>query len=93
MKERLFLVQRIVDIDTEDEYRTSTLMTPDELIHYIDMQDYCSESYDIYDVTEFGKVVHIHYINSNSPGAIAHSYMGDIYEEAAYEYMNKICQE
>lgn len=39
------------------------------------------------------EVVHIHYINSNSPGAIAHSYMGDIYEEAAYEYMNKICQE
>lgn len=62
MKERLFLVQRIVDIDTEDEYRTSTLMTPDELVHYIDMQDYCSESYDIYDVTEFGKVVHIHYV-------------------------------
>lgn len=61
-KEVLFLVQRIIDIDTEDEVRTSSLMTLRELVHYIDMRDIVSESYDIWEVTEFSKVTHIHYV-------------------------------
>lgn len=59
---RQFLVQRIMDIDLNTEERFSSLMTPTELIRYIDEQDFYSESYDIYEVTEFGKVVHINYI-------------------------------
>ena len=38
------------------------------------------------------EVVHIHYINYSVPGAVAHSYMGEIYEETAYHYMNSLCQ-
>lgn len=67
-KEVLFLVQRIIDIDTEDEVRTSSLMTLRELAHYIDMQDIVSESYDIWEVTEFSKLTHIHYVGWQ-PGA------------------------
>lgn len=59
--ERQFLVQRIIDMGTDDEYRCSSIMTADELIHYIDMQDYCTETYKLYEVTEFGKVVPIFY--------------------------------
>lgn len=57
MRERRFLVQRI-----GEDYEDVSLMTEGELIHYIDMQDYCSETFEIYEVTEFGKVVHIHYV-------------------------------
>ena len=58
--ETLFLVQRIIDKNTDEELRTSSLMTLRELVHYIDMQDYVSESYDIWEVTEFGKMIHLH---------------------------------
>lgn len=59
--ERQFLVQRIIDADTETEDRFSSIMTADELIHYIDYQDILDESYQIYEVTEFGKIVPIFY--------------------------------
>ena len=39
------------------------------------------------------EVVHIEYLGSDSPGAVASSYMGHIYAEEAHAYMNKICQE
>ena len=68
-QEVLFLVQRIIDIDTEDEVRTSSLMTLRELVHYIDMRDIVSESYDIWEVTEFSKVTHIHYVGQQ-PGCL-----------------------
>ena len=55
MEDRKYLVQRILRwADDEEE---ATLMNEAELIHYIDMQDYCSEDYKIYDVTDFGKTV------------------------------------
>lgn len=60
MEDRKYLVQRILRwADDEEE---ATLMNEAELIHYIDMQDYCSEDYKIYDVTDFGKIVPIHYV-------------------------------
>lgn len=37
------------------------------------------------------EVVHAHFINSDSPGAVASSYMGKIYEENARHYMNTLC--
>ena len=37
------------------------------------------------------EVVHIQFINSDSPGAVASSYMGKIYEENARHYMNSLC--
>lgn len=58
--ERIYLVQRILRWD-DDDSRDNTLMTADELIHYIDMQDYCTEDYAIWDVSEFGKMKRIHY--------------------------------
>lgn len=57
---RQFLVQRIGYSDSE--YRESTIMTADELINYIDMQDIISEDYKIYEVTEFGTITPIHYV-------------------------------
>ena len=57
-----YLVQRIINIDTDEECRESTIMTANELISYIDMQDIYQESYEIYDVTDFGKVVHLNYV-------------------------------
>lgn len=62
MFERQFLVQRIGEVNTDSEYRESTIMTADELIHYIDMQDIVSEDYKIYEVTEFGVITPIHYV-------------------------------
>lgn len=56
-KERKFLVQRI-----GEDYEDVSLMTEGELIHYIDMQDYISETFEIYEVTDFGKVVPIYYV-------------------------------
>lgn len=84
-KEVLFLVQRIIDIDTEDELRTSSLTTLRELVHYIDMQDIVSESYDFWEVTEFGKLTHIHYVGwqpgcliefATDDGTVVHSGYG-----------------
>lgn len=46
----------------QDEMRTFSLMTLNELIHYIDMQDIISEIYDIWEVTEFGKLTHLNYV-------------------------------
>ena len=60
--EREFLVQRVSDVGSDDEYRSSSIMTASELIHYIDMQDICYEKYDIFEITEFGKFVHLHYV-------------------------------
>jgi hypothetical protein len=61
-KEVQFLVQRIADIGPDGDDRFSSLMTLSELVHYIDMQDICTESYDIWEVTEFGKLTHLHYV-------------------------------
>ena len=62
MEKRRYLVQKILRwADDEEE---ATLMNETELIHYIDMQDCycCSEEYKIYDVSDFGKIVPIHYV-------------------------------
>ena len=84
-KEILFLVQRIIDIDTEDELRTSSLMTLSELVHYIDMQDIVTESHEIWEVTEFGKLIHLHYVGwqpgcliefATDDGTVVHSGYG-----------------
>lgn len=57
MKERKFLVQRI-----GEDYEDVSLMTASELINYIDMQDIVTETFEIYEVTEFGYVTPIRYI-------------------------------
>lgn len=84
--EVLFLVQRIMDKGTDDEIRTASLMTLRELVHYIDMQDIVSEDYDIWEVTEFGKMIHIHYVGwqpgcliefATDDGAVVHSGYGE----------------
>lgn len=56
-KERKFLVQRI-----GEDYEDVSLMTANELINYIDMQDIYSETFEIYEVTNFGYVTPIRYI-------------------------------
>jgi hypothetical protein len=84
-KEIQFLVQRIVDIDLDGEDRFSSLMTLSELVHYIDMQDICTESYDIWEVTEFGKLTHLNYVGwqpgcliefATDDGTVVHSGYG-----------------
>lgn len=57
MKERKFLVQRI-----GEDYEDVSLMTASELINYIDMQDCYSETFEIYEVTNFGYVTPIRYV-------------------------------
>ncbi len=57
MKERKFLVQRI-----GEDYEDVSLMTANELINYIDMQDIVTETFEIYEVTEFCHVTPIHYV-------------------------------
>lgn len=57
MKERKFLVQRI-----GEDYEDVSLMTASELINYIDMQDIVTETFEIYEVTEFGYVTPIRYV-------------------------------
>ena len=56
-KERKFLVQRI-----GEDYEDVSLMTASELINYIDMQDIVTETFEIYEVTNFGYVTPIHYV-------------------------------
>ena len=56
-KERKFLVQRI-----GEDYEDVSLMTVNELIHYIDFQDIYSETFEIYEVTDFGYVTPIRYV-------------------------------
>lgn len=52
-----FLVQRVID----DEV-FPTIMTTNELINYIDMEDCHEEMYEIYDCTSmFGEVKKLHY--------------------------------
>ena len=58
MKERQFLVQRV---DLMDDERFNSIMTADELVHYIDMSDCFDERYVIYEITEMGKVEQIYY--------------------------------
>lgn len=53
----MYLVQRICE---DEEFQT--LMTADELIHYVDFQDIVSEKYKIWDVSVFGKVSPIRYV-------------------------------
>lgn len=83
--EVLFLVQRIMDKGTDDEIRTSSLMTLRELVHYIDMQDIVSEDHDIWEVTEFGKMIHLRYVGwqpgcliefATDDGTVVHSGYG-----------------
>jgi predicted transcriptional regulator len=57
VKERKFLVQRI-----GEDYEDASLMTASELINYIDMQDIVTETFEIYEVTNFGYVTPIHYV-------------------------------
>ena len=57
-----YLVQRILDRDTEEETRESTIMTASELISYVDMWDIHQESFEIYDITNFGEIVHLNYV-------------------------------
>lgn len=54
---RQLLVQRIYD----DNERDNTIMTPDELVHYIDMQDICEEEFKIFEITNFGEIKEIFY--------------------------------
>lgn len=64
--ERQFLVQRINQTDNE---RYSTIMTADELIHYIDMSDCFDEDWCIWEITTFGQVEHIQYMGWQ-PGCV-----------------------
>ena len=57
--QRQFLIQRICNWD--EDSRDNIIMTSSELIHYIDMQDICSENYKIYEITEFGMPIEIFY--------------------------------
>ena len=52
-----FLVQRRID---DEVY--STIMTELQLIDYISMDDCHDESYEIYDISTFGKVKKLHYV-------------------------------
>lgn len=54
-----YLVQRVCLWDNDT--RENTIMNSDELIHYIDMLDYCHEKYKIYEITEFGTFREIFY--------------------------------
>lgn len=56
MDNKVYLVQRIID----GEFMCS-LMNDLELIHYIDMQDICTEEYTIWDMSEVGKARRLHY--------------------------------
>lgn len=51
-EERQFLVQRIYTQDVG--IRENTIMNSNELINYIDTQDYYREQYKIFEITEFG---------------------------------------
>ena len=53
----MYLVQRVIDGE-----RVNSLMNADELIQYINMSDCFDEEWHIYDVSEFGKVIPIHYV-------------------------------
>lgn len=54
--EKKFLVQRKSNGET-----WASLMTPRELIKYINFSDCYDESYSIYDVSQFGNVIPCHY--------------------------------
>ena len=56
MENKVYLVQRIID----GEFFCS-LMNDLELIHYIDMQDICTEDYTIWDMSEKGKAKRLYY--------------------------------
>lgn len=56
---REFLVQRVLPID--EGSRVNTIMTTDELINYIDEQDFLHEHYKIYEITELGTFEEIFY--------------------------------
>lgn len=57
--EKKYLIQRISSYD--DEHFVS-LMSENELINYIDMDDCHNETYNIFDVSEFGKIKELHYV-------------------------------
>lgn len=57
---REFLIQRV--LPTDESTRINTIMTTDELISYIDAQDFMHEEhYKIYEITEFGTLEEIFY--------------------------------
>lgn len=56
-EERKFLVQAI-----GEDYKRIELMTEAELIKYINFLDICTETFYIYEVTEFGHVEELHYV-------------------------------
>lgn len=56
---REYLVQRF--LPTGEDARINTIMTSDELIDYIDRQDFFHEHYKIYEITEFGTLEEIFY--------------------------------
>lgn len=55
--EREFLIQA-----KGEDYKYSKVVSENELIHYIDMQDYCTEEYQIYEVTNMGQISQIWYV-------------------------------
>ena len=55
--EREFLIQA-----KGEDYKYSKVVSENELIHYIDMQDYCPEEYQIYEVTNMGQISQIWYV-------------------------------
>ena len=63
--EKPFLVQRLTwEFDKDGnriETRMDSVMSEDELIHYIDMSDCFDEQYVIYDLTHFDSPRRLHY--------------------------------
>lgn len=62
--EREFLIQA-----KGEDYSYNKLVSEAELVHYIDMQDYCTEQYQIYEVTDMGQIKQIWYAGWK-PGCI-----------------------
>ena len=62
--EREFLIQA-----KGEDYSYNKLVSEAELVHYIDMQDYCTEEYKIYEVTNMGQIKQIWYAGWK-PGCI-----------------------
>ena len=62
--EREFLIQA-----KGDDYSYNKLVSEAELVHYIDMQDYCTEQHRIFEVTNMGQIKEIWYAGWK-PGCI-----------------------
>ena len=57
--EKKYLVQRKDNYDNEV---FGSLMTENELIHYISMNDCYDESYRIFDISDFGTIRQLYYV-------------------------------